>query len=53
LFTLTSVDPQYGGSGANIVYNISEYLSSGETPGTFDEESSAGVVYSTKIFPNF
>ena len=53
LFTLTSVDPQYGGSGANIIYNISEYLSSGETPGTFDEESSAGIVVPQKYFPIF
>jgi hypothetical protein len=33
LFTLTAVDPNIGGSNGSITYNISEYLSSGETPG--------------------
>lgn len=53
LFTLTSVNPQYGGSGATIVYNLSEYLSGSESPGSFDFENSAGVVVPEKYFPVF
>ena len=53
LFTVTSVNPQYGGSGATIVYNISEYLSPTQSPGTFDIENSAGIVVAEKYFPIF
>lgn len=53
LFTLTSANPQYGGSGANIVYNLSNYLSTSESPGTFDSENSAGIVVPEKYFPIF
>lgn len=53
LFTLTSVNPQYGGSGATIVYNLSNYLSSSENPGTFDSENSYGIVVPKKYFPTF
>jgi hypothetical protein len=53
LFTITSVNPQYGGSGASIVYNISDYLALSDSPGTFDEENSAGIVVPEKYFPIF
>ncbi len=53
LFTVTSVNPQYGGSGATIVYNLSNYLSSSESPGSFDSENSSGVVVPKKYFPVF
>lgn len=53
LFTLTSVNPLFGGSGATIVYNISDYLSGNELPGTFDSENSAGIVVPEKYFPVF
>ena len=53
LFTITSVNPQYGGSGANIVYNLSDYLSGSESPGAFDTENSAGIVVPEKYFPIF
>lgn len=53
LFTLTSVNPQYGGSGATIVYNMSQYLTTSESPGTFDSENSAGIVVPQKYFPVF
>ena len=53
LFTLTSVNPQYGGSGASIVYNLNDYLSGSESPGTFDVENSAGIVVPEKYFPIF
>lgn len=32
LFTLKTVNPQYGGSGATIVYNLSDYLTGTESP---------------------
>ena len=53
LFILISVNPQYGGSGANIVYNLSDYLIGSESPGTFDVENSAGIVVPEKYFPIF
>lgn len=53
LFTVKSVDPQYGGFGATIVYNLSNYLSGSEYPGTFDSENSAGIVVPEKYFPIF
>jgi hypothetical protein len=53
LFTLKTVNPQYGGSGATIVYNISDYLTSTESPGIFDVENSAGTVVPEKYFPIF
>jgi|694.fasta_scaffold00920_17 hypothetical protein len=53
LFTLTSVSPQYGGSGASITYNLSNYLSGSEIPGTFNAENSAGIVVPEKYFPVF
>ena len=53
LFTITSINPQYGGSGASIVYNISDYLELSDSPGTFDVENSAGIVVPEKYFPIF
>ena len=53
LFTLTSVNPQYGGSGATIIYNLSNYLNVSESPGSFDPENSAGIVVPEKYFPVF
>jgi hypothetical protein len=53
LFTLTSVNPQYGASGATIVYNLSDYLTGSESPGSFDSENSAGIVVPEKYFPIF
>ena len=53
LFTLTSVNPQYGGSGATVVYNLSNYLGVNENPGTFDEENSAAIIVPSKYFPIF
>jgi len=53
LFTLTAVSPQYGGSGASITYNMSDYLDASEYPGTFDLENSVGSVVAEKYFPVF
>ena len=53
LFTLTSVNPLFGGTGANIVYNLSEDLLDSEVPGIFDSNNSAGIVTPEKYFPIF
>ena len=52
LFTLTSVTPNIGGIGS-VSYNLSTYLSEGETPGEFDEINSSGVIVAKKDFPTF
>ena len=53
LFTLTSVNPQYGGSGATVVYNLSNYLNVNENPGSFDAENSVATIVPQKYFPVF
>ena len=53
LFTLTQTDPNIGGANASITYNLSEYLASGEYPGTFDSVNSVGRVIPSKHFPIF
>jgi hypothetical protein len=53
LFTLTSVNPLFGGTGANIVYNLSQDLLDSEVPGSFDSNNSAGIVTPEKYFPIF
>ena len=52
LFTITSVNTNIGGIG-NITYNMSEFLSEGESPGTFDPNTSSGRVIPQKYFPQF
>jgi hypothetical protein len=53
LFTIKNINPNYGGLTANIVYNLSEFLSEGEDPGIFDPIESSGVVVPEKYFPIF
>jgi len=53
LFALTSVTPNIGGIGATVAYNLSEYLSNGEQPGTFDSTNSAGKIIPENDFPIF
>ena len=53
LFTLNSIDPNIGGIGATIGYNLSEYLIDSEFPGLFDPLRSAGRVIPEKHFPIF
>ena len=53
LFTIKTANPQYGGSGATIVYSLSDYLLPSESPGTFDIENSAATVIPEKYFPIF
>ena len=53
LFTLTQTDPNIGGANASVTYNLTEYLASGEYPGTFDSINSVGRVIPSKHFPIF
>jgi hypothetical protein len=53
LFTLTSTDPNIGGVGGSVVYNISDYLLDNEIPGTYDSINSAGRIIPEKYFPTF
>jgi hypothetical protein len=53
LFTLTDVVPNIGFVGANITYNLSEYLKDDETPGVYNPLLSYGKVIPEKHFPIF
>ena len=44
LFTIVNTDPNIGGVGATVSYNLSNYLSNGEVPGTFNSEISSGKI---------
>jgi hypothetical protein len=52
-FTLTSIDPNIGGSGGTITYNLSNYLRSNEDPGIFNQTYSSGKVVLEKYTPIF
>mgnify|MGYP003643552046 CR=1 FL=1 len=53
LFTLTFMDPNIGGSGATVVYNMSNYLLDSEVPGNYDSVNSVGKIIPEKYFPIF
>ena len=53
LFTVKTIDPKYGGSGANITYSLDGFLLPGETPGIFNSSESVGRVIPEKQFPVF
>jgi len=53
LFKIKSINPNYGGLGASIVYNLTGLLSSGEEPGEFDSAKSSGRAIPEKHFPIF
>ena len=53
LFTIKSINPNYGGFGASIVYNLDGFLSSGEEPGEFNSLDSSARVIAEKNFPIF
>ena len=53
LFKVKSVDPNIGGSNASITFNMSEFLSGNESPGTFSAINSSGLVIPEKYFPSF
>ena len=52
LFTVTSVTENLGGIGS-VTYNLSEFLEDGESPGTFNPNTSSGRVIPEKHFPQF
>ena len=53
LFTIVNTDPNIGGVGATVSYNLSEYLGTGEIPGTYDLVNSYGRIIPQKHFPIF
>ena len=53
LFTIVNIDPNIGGIGATVSYNLTNYLNNGEIPGTFDIINSAGSIIPEKDFPIF
>ena len=53
LFTLTSVIENLGGLGGSVVYNLNEFLTGSEFPGTFDSANSSGKIIAQKHFPIF
>ena len=52
LFTITAVDENLGGIGT-VTYNLSNYLSLDEVPGTYDPINSSGRIIPEKYFPKF
>ena len=53
LFEVTQTDPNIGGADGTVTYNLSEYLASGEIPGTYDALNSVGKIIPSKHFPIF
>jgi len=53
LFTITDIDPDYGGLNPSITYNLSNYLSGSDVPGTFNALESYGKVILDEEFPVF
>jgi hypothetical protein len=52
LFTITSIDANIGGNGS-VTYQLGDFLSSEENPGTFDSVNSSGRIIPEKDFPQF
>jgi hypothetical protein len=53
LFTLTSVTENLGGLGGSVTYNLDEFLTDSESPGTFNPNNSSGRIIAQKQFPIF
>ena len=53
LFTLTSVTENLGGLGGSVTYNLNEFLTGSESPGTFNPNNSSGRIIAQKQFPIF
>jgi hypothetical protein len=53
LFTIVNTDPNIGGVGATVSYNLASYLAPGEIPGTYDPINSVGRIIPEKHFPIF
>jgi hypothetical protein len=52
-FTVTSINPNIGGSNGAITYNLANKLSSTEYPGVYNSAVSSGSVVPEKFFPRF
>jgi len=53
LFTITSIDPNIGGSNATIVYSLSGQIRDTQSPGLYDETNSLGKIIPKRYFPTF
>jgi hypothetical protein len=53
LFTIINTDPNIGGIGATVSYNLTSYLGTSEIPGTYDPINSVGRIIPQKHFPIF
>ena len=53
LFTIKSVVENIGGSNGSVTYNINDFLSDSEFPGTFSSTNSTGRIIAQKQFPIF
>ncbi|MGA1047599.1 MAG: hypothetical protein ACO3UU_06290, partial [Minisyncoccia bacterium] len=53
LFEIIEANPALGGSGANIIIDMSPYLSDDEVPGTYQPFNSLGYVVPESYFPTF
>ena len=52
-FTVTSIDPKYGGVNAEVKYNLGDYLKTGDTVGAFDPINSSARIVTQKTMPIF
>ena len=52
-FTVTDIEPQYGGVNAEVKYNLGDYLKSGDVVGAFDPTNSSARVIPRKNMPSF
>ena len=52
-FTVTNIDPKYGGVNSSITYNLLSSLNGGEVPGSYDPNNSSGQIVKQSDFPIF
>tara|TARA_B100001094_G_scaffold63763_1_gene59721 strand:- start:2514 stop:14540 length:12027 start_codon:yes stop_codon:yes gene_type:complete len=53
LFPVTTIFPQYGGTGAYIEYSLKDHLKDGEFPGKVEPLTTLGQVVAENDFPTF
>ena len=52
-FTITSRDPNIGGSGGTITYSMEEFLNNGENLGIYNLINSSGKIINKNLLPTF
>jgi len=52
-FSIVGVTTSEGGSGATVQYSLESYLSSTESPGTFDPNNSSATIIPERYLPRF